>query len=209
MGPGGAPRAGFGGPAPRLGAGPDPRGDLRALGGVRAGGRGGPAVARSVQARSASVSYSRSGSFSHGMAGGDTVMVQPTPLEPMPAMPMAARTMAIIPIATATRSTGVTDAFWFATSGRDGPLTREHSGGYRKRLGFVGARDGAGSLTAVARRRSGPWRCVSVCRAGWEQSATALGSAFGSECEAGQNPTTNVGAQSVAARACERACLTR
>jgi hypothetical protein len=67
-GPGGAPRAGFGGPAPRLGAGPGPRGDLGALG-VRAGGRGGPAVARLVQARSASVNYSRSGSFSHGYGG--------------------------------------------------------------------------------------------------------------------------------------------
>ena len=55
------------------------------------------------------------------MAGGDTVMVQPTPLEPMPAMSMAARTMALIPIATATTSTSATDAFWFATSGRDGP----------------------------------------------------------------------------------------
>ena len=65
MGPGGAPRAGFGGPAPRLGAGAGPRGDLRTLGGVRAG----PAVARSVQARSASVSDSRSGSFSHGYGG--------------------------------------------------------------------------------------------------------------------------------------------
>jgi hypothetical protein len=68
MGPGGAPRAGFGGPAPRLGAG-GPRGDLRALDGVRAGGRDGPAVARSVQARSALVSDSRSGSFSHGHGG--------------------------------------------------------------------------------------------------------------------------------------------
>ena len=66
MGPGGAPRAGFGGPAPRLGAGPGPRGDVRALGGVRAAGRGGPAAARSVQARSASVSYSRSGSYGDG-----------------------------------------------------------------------------------------------------------------------------------------------
>jgi hypothetical protein len=47
MGPGGAAHAGFGGPAPRLGAGAGPRGDLRALGGVRAGGRDGPAVARS------------------------------------------------------------------------------------------------------------------------------------------------------------------
>ena len=45
------------------------------------------------------------------MAGGDTVMVQPTPLEPMPAMPMAARTMAIIPIAIATTSTGAIDVF--------------------------------------------------------------------------------------------------
>ena len=68
MGPGGAPRAGFGSPASRLGPGPDPRGDLGAFG-VRAGGRGGPAVARSVQARSASVSYSRSGSFSDGYGG--------------------------------------------------------------------------------------------------------------------------------------------
>ena len=56
------------------------------------------------------------------MAGGDTVMVQPTPLEPMPAMPMVARTTAIIPIATATTLTVATDAFWFATSGRGGPL---------------------------------------------------------------------------------------
>ncbi|SDJ97427.1 MULTISPECIES: hypothetical protein [Bradyrhizobium] len=65
MGPGGAGHAGLGGPAPRLG----PRGDLRALGGVRAGGRDGPTVARSVQARSALVSDSRSGSFSHGYGG--------------------------------------------------------------------------------------------------------------------------------------------
>lgn len=69
MGPGGAPRAGFGGPAPRLGAGAGPRGDLRAPGGVRAGGRDGSAIARSIQARSASVSYGRSGSFSHGYGG--------------------------------------------------------------------------------------------------------------------------------------------
>ena len=69
MGLGGAAGAGFGGPAPRLGAGAGPRGDLRALGGVRAGGRDGPAVARSVQARSVSVSDGRSGSFSHGYGG--------------------------------------------------------------------------------------------------------------------------------------------
>jgi hypothetical protein len=69
MGPGGAAHAGFGGPAPRLGAGAGPRGDLRALGGVRAGGRDGPSVARAVQARSASVSYGRSGNFSHGYGG--------------------------------------------------------------------------------------------------------------------------------------------
>jgi len=68
MVPGGAPRAAFGGPAPRLGVGPDPRGNLGALS-VRAGGRAGPAIARSVQARSASVNYSRSGSFSHGYGG--------------------------------------------------------------------------------------------------------------------------------------------
>ena len=53
------------------------------------------------------------------MAGGDTVMVQPTPLEPMPAMPMAARTMALIPIATATTPTVATDAFWFATNNHE------------------------------------------------------------------------------------------
>ena len=49
------------------------------------------------------------------MAGGDTVMARPTPLEHMPAMPLAARTTAIIPIATATTPTVATDAFWFAT----------------------------------------------------------------------------------------------
>ena len=69
MGPAGAAHAGFGGPAPRLGAGAGPRGDLRALGGVRAGGRDGPAVARSIEARSASASDGRSGSFSHGYGG--------------------------------------------------------------------------------------------------------------------------------------------
>jgi hypothetical protein len=69
MGPAGATHAGFGGPAPRLGAGAGPRGDLRGPSGVRAGGRDGPAVARSVQARSASVSDGRSGSFSHGYGG--------------------------------------------------------------------------------------------------------------------------------------------
>jgi hypothetical protein len=67
--PGGVPHAGFGGPAPRLGAGAGPRGDPRALGGVRVGGRDGPAVARSVEARSASVGYSYSGRFSHGYDG--------------------------------------------------------------------------------------------------------------------------------------------
>jgi len=69
VGVGGAPRAGFGGPAPRLGAGAGPRGDLRAPGGIRADGRDGPAVARSVQARSALVSDSRSENFSHGNGG--------------------------------------------------------------------------------------------------------------------------------------------
>ena len=54
------------------------------------------------------------------MAGGDTGMVQLTPLEPMPAMPIARRT-AIIPIATATTPTAATDAFWFATSDRKRP----------------------------------------------------------------------------------------
>jgi hypothetical protein len=61
MGPVGAPRAGFGGPAPRLGAGAAPRDDLRALGGVRAADRGGPAVMGS--AGSASVNISRSGGY--------------------------------------------------------------------------------------------------------------------------------------------------
>jgi hypothetical protein len=46
-------KSGPGGPAPRLGAGAGPLGDPRALGGVPAGGRDGPAVERSVQARSA------------------------------------------------------------------------------------------------------------------------------------------------------------
>jgi len=59
------------------------------------------------------------GASAMAMAGGDTVMVQPTPLEPMPAMPMAARTMAIIPIATATTLTVATDAFWFATNNHE------------------------------------------------------------------------------------------
>src|SRR5258705_8120089 len=54
MGPGGAPRAGLGGPAPRLGAGAGLRGDLRALGGVRAGGNDGPAGSRAGQARPSS-----------------------------------------------------------------------------------------------------------------------------------------------------------
>jgi hypothetical protein len=69
MGPGGAGHAGLGGPAPRLGAGAGPRGDLRALGGVRADGHDGPAPERSVQARSALVSDSRSESFSRGYGG--------------------------------------------------------------------------------------------------------------------------------------------
>src|SRR4029450_8690677 len=102
MGPGGAAHAGLGGPAPPLGAGAGPRGDLRALGGVRAGGRDGPAVARSVQARSASVRYSRSGSFSHGYGGRRYGYGAAYAAEPMLAMPMAARTMAPTPITTAT-----------------------------------------------------------------------------------------------------------
>jgi hypothetical protein len=69
MGPVGAPRAGFGGPAPRLGVGAAPRDDLGALGGIRAPDRGGPAVVGS--ARSASVSVSRSGGYggSYGYRG--------------------------------------------------------------------------------------------------------------------------------------------
>src|SRR3954452_24292417 len=47
MGPGGGPGVGLGGPAARLGAGAGPHGDMSALGGVRAGGRDGPAIARS------------------------------------------------------------------------------------------------------------------------------------------------------------------
>jgi hypothetical protein len=68
IGPGRAPHIGLGSPAPRLGAGAVPRGDLRPLGGVRAGGRGGPAVASSV--RSASVNYNRSGGYGHRYGGG-------------------------------------------------------------------------------------------------------------------------------------------
>ncbi len=73
------------------------------------------------------------------MAGGDTVMVQPTSLEPMPAMPTATRAMAIIPMTTATTPTVATDAFWFATSERDGPANTADEN--RRRLGFAGARD--------------------------------------------------------------------
>ena len=88
------------------------------------------------------------------MAGGDTVMVQPTPLEPMllepmPAMPMAARTMALIPIATATTPTVATDAFWFATSGRKGPHPA-NTVVERNRVGFAGARHRDRLFTAVA-----------------------------------------------------------
>ena len=60
IGPGGAPRAGLGGPAPRLGAGAAPRGAL--LG----GGRGGPAVANAT--RATSVTYNRFGGY--GRYGG-------------------------------------------------------------------------------------------------------------------------------------------
>jgi hypothetical protein len=67
MGSAGAPHVGFGGPAPRLGAGAVPRGDLGALGSVRAGGRGAPAVASS--ARSASVIHIRSGGYGYRYGG--------------------------------------------------------------------------------------------------------------------------------------------
>lgn len=67
LGPVGAPHAGFGGPALRLSADAGPRGDLRALGGVRTGGRGGPVVASS--ARSALVSYSRPGGYGYRYGG--------------------------------------------------------------------------------------------------------------------------------------------
>jgi hypothetical protein len=159
MGLGGEPRADFGGPAPRPGAGPGPRGSLGALS-VRAGGRGGPAIARSDQARSASVSYRRSGSISHGYGG--RLMVQPTPLEHMQAMAMAARTMAIIPTATATTPTVVTDAFWLATSGRDGLQPANTAVDIISALASLVLGTQTGSLTAVARRRRGPCRCVSV-----------------------------------------------
>jgi hypothetical protein len=68
IGPGRAPHIGLGSPAPRLGAGAVPRGDLRTLGGVRAGGRDGPAVVSS--ARSASVNYGRSGGYGYRYGGG-------------------------------------------------------------------------------------------------------------------------------------------
>ena len=88
------------------------------------------------------------------MAGGDTVMVQPTPLEPMPGMPMAARTMAIIPIATATTPTVATDAFWFVTSqhefGQGEPHPTNTAADTRKRVGFAVARVRGGLFTAVA-----------------------------------------------------------
>jgi hypothetical protein len=84
------------------------------------------------------------------MAGGDTVMVQPTPPAPMPAMPMAARTMAIIPIATATTPTGTTDAFLFATSGRDGPLPANTVVDIVSALASLVLVTETGSFTAVA-----------------------------------------------------------
>ena len=89
------------------------------------------------------------------MAGGDTVIVQPTPLEPMPVMPMpvmpmAARTMAIIPIATATTPTVATDVFWFATSGRGGPLPANTAVDIVSALASLVLVTETGSFTAVA-----------------------------------------------------------
>lgn len=63
---GGAPRAGLGGPAPRLGTGPAPRGDLAAVGQPGAFGRGGPAAA--TAARATSVTHNRLGVY--GRYGG-------------------------------------------------------------------------------------------------------------------------------------------
>ena len=60
MGPGGPPRAGLGGAAPRLGAGPEPRDALVAGRAGAGGGRGGPAVASAV--RGTSATYNRFGS---------------------------------------------------------------------------------------------------------------------------------------------------
>ena len=91
------------------------------------------------------------------MAGGDTVMVQPTPLEPMPAMPtaaMAARTTAIIPTATATTPTLATDAFWFATSqrefGQGGPHPTSTAVDIISALASLVLVTETGSFTAVA-----------------------------------------------------------
>jgi hypothetical protein len=84
------------------------------------------------------------------MAGGDTAMVQPTPLERMPAMPMAARTMALIPMATATTPTVATDAFWFATSGRGGPLPAYTAVDIVRVLASLVLVTETGSFTAVA-----------------------------------------------------------
>jgi hypothetical protein len=61
MGPGGAPRAGFGVPA-----GPSPR-VLNGRAGFGAGGRGGPAVAGS--GRAASLRSGRSGGYAYGRDG--------------------------------------------------------------------------------------------------------------------------------------------
>ena len=104
------------------------------------------------------------------MAGGDTVMVRPTPLEPMPAKPMAARTMAIIPIATATTPTGTTDAFWFATSTHE--LGADRLCPANIAMDIVSALDAlvpvmqSGLLTADPRRRS-DLGVASAYRAGW------------------------------------------
>ena len=84
------------------------------------------------------------------MAGGDTVMVQPTPLEPMPAMPMAARTMATIPIATATTPIVATDAFWFATSGQGGAHPANTAADIGSAVASLGRVTETASFTAVA-----------------------------------------------------------
>ena len=173
MGPGSVPRAGFSSTAPRLVAGAGPRGDLRALGGVRAGGRDGPAAARSVQARSAPVSDGRSGSFGHGYGGRRYGYGAAYSLEPMPAMPQAARTINLFLLRwrLLLRLGLATNAFWFGAqqtrirAGRASPY--EHCSGP--------AQVTLASLLLVSegvrspQRRDVEWTSgvASACRTGW------------------------------------------
>ena len=112
IGPGGAPYAGLGGPAPRLGSRGVPRADLRGPAGFRAGGPAG-------SARAASVSYSRSGGDGYGGSRYGYRAAYAAGAYAAGAYAGYAYGRSIYgyyPIATATTSTGGTGAFWLAIS---------------------------------------------------------------------------------------------